>query len=51
MLHMKKIEMLLAKESDAGKKAELENKLKQLQIENDEYMTCIFFHKNRKNML
>jgi len=38
MLHMKKIEMLLAKESDAGKKAELEKKLKQLQIENDEYM-------------
>ncbi len=36
-LQMKKIEMVLAKETDAGKKAELEQKLKQLQIESEEY--------------
>ncbi len=38
MLRMKKLEWALGKETDAGKKAEMEEKLKQLKVETDEYM-------------
>ncbi len=38
MLHMKKLEYVLNKETDPDKKAQLEEKLKQLQMESDEYM-------------
>jgi hypothetical protein len=38
MLHSKKVEMALNKETDAARKAELESKLKELQIEADKYL-------------
>ncbi len=38
MLRMKKLEWALGKETDAGKKAEMEEKLEQLRTEADEYM-------------
>ena len=38
MLHMKKLEYVLNKETDPDKKTQLEEKLKQLKMETDEYM-------------
>jgi len=38
MLKMKSLEMVMAKEGDAAKKAELEKKLQALKAESDEYL-------------
>lgn len=38
MLKMKSLEMVMAKEGDAAKKAELEKKLQALKVESDEYL-------------